>query len=283
MVHRIGRFGILIVMGVGTMASLPNAFAESAGLMLFPTRFVLDASERNVAVDIVNKGDARGAYRIELIDMKMPENAAIRQLEEGETDPYSLRKFARISPRRAVLKPDDVQKVRILIRRPRDLADGEYRSHLKVTLTEDNLDRAEHEDATDNISIQIKSRLAFTIPIIVRQGETFYRVSIEEAKVYYAKTDSAKEAPMLDILFGHRGNRSSMGDIKVTHVDPKGIRTIVNFHPGVAIYRTANRRRIRVPLSLPDGVSLDQGQLRITYVEREDEGGNLIAERVLEL
>jgi len=280
MASKIKQFVLLVCLGFGATISPSNVDAGQAGLMLFPTRFVLDESERTVTVDIINKGDARGSYRIELIDMWMPEDAAIRQFEEGQDDPYSLAKFARISPRRAVLRPDGVQKVRINIRRPRGLPDGEYRSHLKVTLTEDDLDSVEEERGRENVSIQIKSRLAFTIPIIVRQGETFYRVAIDDVSLSYAE---GKDAPMLSMLLTHEGTRSSLGDIKVFHIDSSGHSSVVNFHPGVAVYRSTDRRRVRVPLSIPDGLTLDKGQLHIVYVEKKNEGGKLIAEKVLDL
>lgn len=283
MISKIKQCALLACLGFSATVLPSIAYADKASLMLFPTRFVLGPSEKTVTVDIINKGDARGSYRIELIDMLMPEDAAIRELKEGEVDPYSLKKYSRISPRRAELKPDGVQKVRINIRRPKDLPDGEYRSHLKVTLIEDNLDAVEEEKAKENVSIKIKSRLAFTIPIIVRQGETYYRVAITDASVFYTKTDEGKDSPMLNILLAHEGTRSSMGDIKVYHIDPSGKSTVVNFHPGIAVYRTTDKRRIRVPLSLPEGQKLDKGQLRITYVEKENEGGKLIAEKVLDL
>ena len=260
-------------------------YAKQASLMLYPTRFVLDERERNVTVDIINKGDARGSYRIELVDMKMPENAAIRQLVEGEIDPYSLRKFTRISPRRAVLKPNEVQKIRILIRRPKNLIDGEYRSHLKVTLTETNLDELEKQDPNKKFSIEIKPRLAFTIPIIFRQGDTSNKVAIEQAKVIYDKSDVEKKSPMLEIMFSQKGTRSSMGDINVIHTDNKGVDTTVNFYPGVAIYRATPLRRIRVPLSVPENVNISKGKLHITYSSRaKQEGSNLImTEKILDL
>ncbi len=283
MINRLKHFGLLTCLGACVMAAPSFVHAEKAGLMISPTRFVLGESERTVTVDIINKGDARGSYRIELIDMIMPENGSIRELKEGETDSYSLKRFARISPRRTVLKPDGVQKIRILLRRPKDLEDGEYRSHLKVTLTEDNLDRVERAQPTKNLSIQIKPRLAFTIPIIVRQGETHYQVNIDEAKVYFSEQDKARKTPMLEMLFRHKGTRSSMGDIKVHHIKPDGNRTVVVFHPGVAVYRTADSRRIRVPLNVPEGVNLNEGKLHITYVEKVHEGGDLITEKTVNL
>lgn len=276
---------LLFLLAAIFMAHPPLVFAKQANLMLYPTRFVLNERERNVTVDIINKGDARGSYRVELIDMKMPEDAAIRQLEKGETDPYSLVKFTRVSPRRVVLKPDEVQKVRILVRRPKDLPDGEYRSHLKVTLTETDLDNVENQTKDKNFSIQIKPRLAFTIPIIFRQGNTYNNVAIDEAKIFYNEKDTEKKSPMLNVLFSHEGTRSSMGDINVTHIDDKGTRTVVNYHPGIAIYRTTKKRRIRVPLSVPENINISKGKLQITYKVRAEQDGSdlLIAEKILDL
>ena len=259
------------------------AHAEKAELMLAPTRFVLDGTQRTVAVDVINKGNATGSYRVEVIDMTMPELGAIRENPEGQKDPFSLKAFARISPRKIILKPGQVQKVRILLRTPHDIQDGEYRSHLKVTLTEDNLDEVESSKPSTNLAIVIKPRLAFTIPIILRHGETHYKVGIEHTRVYYAERDTKKTSPMLELGFTHKGNRSSMGDIMVTHTSPSGKSTALTYFPGIAIYRGADRRRVSIPLSVPAGVDLTTGQLRINYMEQEREGSGLIATTTLKL
>jgi len=254
--------------------------------MLFPTRFILNDTEQSVSVDIINKGDARGSYRIELVDMKMPESGAVRELQNDETDPYSITGFARISPRRAVLTPDSSQRVRILLHRPADLADGEYRSHLKVTLTEENLDELDDQKASTNLSIKIKPRLAFTVPIIVRQGKTAYKVAIDKASIYYSPEDTRKEKPLLKVDFLLEGNQSSMGDIKVTYNGADGKSTVVNFQPGIAIYRNTPKRSIDFPLTLPEGMKLSGGELQIIYLEKLNEtegGGALLAEKTLKL
>lgn len=287
MLNRFKQHGLIVFPFIIFITTAPTVHADKAGLMLFPTRFILSETERTVSIDIINKGNARGSYRIELIDMKMPETGAIRELKEGETDPYSIKGFARISPRRAVLRPDTSQKIRILLRRPKDLADGEYRSHLKVLLTEDNLDEVENTNPTNNnISIKIKPRLAFTVPIIVRQGDTHYAITIDDANVHYADRDTDRKNPILKIHFSLEGNQSSMGDIKVSHIGKNGKSTIVNFQPGIAIYRNTNKRSIDFPLSVPEGVILDGGELHIVYLEKmheTDGGGKIIAEKKLKL
>lgn len=280
----INRFlGLIPFVWIFALLMSPMAQAGRAELMLSPTRFVLDGTQRTAAVDVINKGDATGSYRIEIVDMIMPERGAIREIDNGQTDPYSLKAFARISPRKVILKPGEDQMVRILLRKPRNLQDGEYRSHLKVTLTEDNLDEAQTKKPSTNLAIVIRPRLAFTIPIILRQGETHYKVGIEHARVYYAEQDTKKTSPMLELLFTHEGNRSSMGDLKVTHISPTGKSTVLTYFPGIAIYRDADRRRISVPLSVPDGVDLTAGQLQVSYTAQQREGGGLIASMSLKL
>ncbi len=275
--------GLIPLAWAFALLGAPSAQAGKAELMLSPTRFVLDGTQRTLAVDVINKGDATGSYRIEIIDMIMPEKGAIRQYPNGQSDPYSLKAFARIAPRKVILKPGEDQKVRILLRKPRNLPDGEYRSHLKVTMTEDNLDEVKTEKPTKNLSIVIKPRLAFTIPIILRQGTTHYKVGIEHARVYYSEQDVKKTSPMLEIDFTHQGNRSCMGDIKVTHTSPTGKVTVLTYYPGIAIYRNTDRRDISVPLTVPDGVDLTTGRLKISYMEQQREGSGLITSTTLQL
>ena len=278
------KFPRLVLLGwISALVMIPLAHAGRAELMLAPTRFVLDGTQRTVAVDVINKGNATGSYRIEIVDMAMPEVGAIREIPEGQNDPYSLKAYARISPRKVILKPGEVQKVRILLRTPRDLKDGEYRSHLKVTLTEDNLDEAEVNKPSKNLAIVIKPRLAFTIPIILRHGETHYKVGIEQARVYYADEDTKKASPMLQMEFSHEGNRSSMGDITVTHISLAGKATELTYFPGIAIYRSADRRRVSIPLNVPAGVDLTTGKLQISYKAQQREGSGVITSTTVEL
>ena len=287
MLNRIRLAGVLSALFIFISVTVPVRAADKAGLMLFPTRFVLGEKERNISLDIINKGTARGSYRIELIDMKMPETGAIRELDKNEADPYSLIPFARISPRRAVISPDSSQQVRVLLRRPKDLPDGEYRSHLKVTLTEDNLDEVEDKKPSDKMSIKIKPRLAFTVPIIVRQGKTHFTVSIDGARVYYSDRDKAREKPIARVEFSLEGNQSSMGDIKISYIDSGGQSTVVDFQPGIAIYRETKTRIIDFPLTLPDGVKLAPGgKLQISYLGKVYEtegGGELLAQKTVNL
>lgn len=261
-------------------SGIPEASAKQAQLLLLPTRIVMGNSDRFVTVTVKNRGDATGAYRIELVDMVMPEKGVIREVKEGEDDKYSAKPLLRISPRKMVLAPEESQNVRIMVRKPKDLTDGEYRTHLKVTLVTDNIEEETTDKEEQNIAIAIKSRLSLIIPVIIRNGTTDYKVALDKPVLGY---DNASKAPTLDMDFVRTGNRSSMGDIKVTYVAANGKETVVKDLPGVAVYRPTSRRHISLPLEVPQGVSLKGGKLHITYTAQQDEEGKLIAQTDLTL
>ena len=56
--------------------------AKQAGILLIPTRIVMEKGDRYITVSVKNRGDATGAYRVEIIDMIMQEEGVIRELTE---------------------------------------------------------------------------------------------------------------------------------------------------------------------------------------------------------
>ena len=250
--------------------------AKQAGILLIPTRIVMEKGDRYITVSVKNRGDATGAYRVEIIDMIMQEEGVIRELTEEEEDKYSARPLLRISPRKMILKPSESQNIRLMLRKPKGLEDGEYRSHLKVTLVEDNVTESGEPIVPNNVAIMIKPRFALIIPIIIREGKTEYSMSLDKPKLYYENNK-----PMLDLLFTREGNRSAMGDVTVTHISKGGTESIIKDHPGIAIYRSTEKRRVVVPLDISKNVSLKNGKLYITYKAQKEEEYRLLAETEL--
>lgn len=266
---------IALTLILGTSLS---ASAKQAQLLLLPTRIVLEKNDRFVTITVKNRGDATGSYRIAVEDMLMPENGPIRELKSGETDPYSAKDMIRISPRQMTLAPEESQNIRLMVRKPRDLADGEYRSHLRVTLVNDNVEEDEKSDQPkDNFVIAVKPRLSLVIPVIIRHGKTDYSVNIEQLNLH--KTSQ----PTLDIGFTRTGNRSSMGDIRVIYIKPDGKEAVLKELPGVAIYRSVANRQLSIPLEMPKGVSLGSGKIRVTYTTQKEEGSTVLASKELQL
>lgn len=266
------------VLCVLLFSTASTAMAGKAGIVLLPTRIVLGEKDRNVTVTVKNNGDAVGAYRIEVVDMEMPEKGSISKIPEGEDAPYSAKDMIRISPRQIMLKPEESQSVRILVRRPRDLADGEYRSHLKVKLVDDNVMSAEEKEAAENnVAISIKPRFSLIIPMIIREGATSAQLSLANPAL------KRGDKPSLDLTIQREGNQSVIGDIDVIHIALDGKQVKLQHHAGLAVYRPTPRRQVTVPLEVPEGVSLQSGKLQILYRTQDKENSKVMAETFLPL
>lgn len=269
------------------IATSSPAYAKKAQLLLFPTRIVLEKGERSATVSIKNSGDGVGSYKVEIIDMVMPEEGAVRELKPDEKDPYSLLAMTRVSPRRITLKPGESQNVRLLLRFPKNLEEGEYRSHFKVTLADDDVEKTtEQAQHSQNVAISIKPRLSLIIPVILRQGKTSFTTEIEHIALNYKPTDvkgQKEQRPFLDVDFTLNGNRSSMGNVEVTHLDPSGKSTILKSLPGIAIYRGTPHKKISLPLSVPAGVNLKAGKIMVTYVSQDKGAEKMLASGELAL
>ncbi|MDD3371829.1 MAG: fimbria/pilus periplasmic chaperone [Alphaproteobacteria bacterium] len=258
-----------------------QAYAGNAGLLLSPTRIVLENGSRYVTVTVRNTGDATGRYRIEIVDAVMGENGGIKLLPEGQRDEFSAADLLSFSPGSMTLKPNESQVVRLLVKNKKKLSDGEYRSHMQVKMTESDLDQLGGA-AAQGTSIAIKAKISTVIPVIVRRGQTAFAVTVDDAKLAIGGGDN-KLAPELTVGMSFSGNRSVLGDIKVTHIAPDGKETQLAFMQGIAIYRGVAKRTQIVPLTVPDGVNVHSGQLRIAFMSQEKEGRHVLSEKIVTL
>jgi hypothetical protein len=259
------------------------ACAGSAQIVLFPTRIVLEKNERTAALGLKNTGDAAGNYRIELVDLKMTADGDIKPLPESENDPYSLKKMMRVSPRSVTLEGGQEQSIRLMIQKPRDLADGEYRSHLKVTMVDSNAGSNAAKAAPDKgLGVSIKARVSMSIPIIIRYGKTDYAMKLSAPRYYSHRDDEGKTTPYVDVTLHRTGNRSSMGDLTVIYTDKNGKSRMVKQLAGVPVYRGADQRKVSLPLDISGG-AIGKGTLTIRYKTQEKEGTILLAETTINL
>ena len=268
-------FGTLAL--VGAFGGVSAADAASADLTLAPTRIIMEKDARYATVNVKNAGDGTGRYRIDVVDASMQGNGGVKLLENDARDPFSARDNLSISPHSMTLAPGDYQTVRILVKNKDALADGEYRSALKVTMTETDVDAVTNRPKGDAVGIVIKPKLVMAIPIILRRGETSYKVHIDDAK--FVAADSENTKPQVRLVFGFEGTRSVIGDVKVTHVDGSGKDSLLKFYPGIAIYRGVPKIDVNMPLEIPDGVDIRSGKTTVSYIAQDSDGGNVMAQK----
>ena len=269
---------LVSLLSLGLILDAAPCVARNADLLLSPTRIVLENNGKFATVTVRNTGDGVGRYKIELVDASMDERGGIRLLPEGTTEAHSAQNLVSLSPRSMTLKPDESQVVRILIKNMADLEDGEYRSHLQVRMTENDLDLATGEPVKEGASVVVKPKINTVIPVILRKGETSYKVTLDDAKLVAAGGD-AQQKPELMTSMSFSGNRSLLCDVKVTHVGAEGKESQLAFFRGVAIYRGLTKRTQSVPLEVPSGLNIHSGKIMVSLMSQENEGSKVLASK----
>lgn len=266
---------MLLVAGLAANAAAP---ADPA-LMITPTRLVLDADRSAGQVNVVNQGDEPAVIRVSIVNRHMTDDGRLVPADEPRAGERFAEDMLQFAPRRFRLPPRGGQTVRILARRPGDLARGEYRSHLafQVEPSADKLGpRKEGDGRADDMEIRLIPVYGISIPVIVRHGEL-----AAETRISNIEVQSAAEAggqPTVSFVLQRRGNASVYGDVRVTHQRADGSRQEVAYIRGIAVYPPLTSRRVTLPLEHRIGSS-GGGRLRVEYVDHDDTD-HVIASRV---
>lgn len=256
-----------------------------ADLVLFPTRVVFDGKQRAAQVELMNQGKSPETYRLNMVNRRMGENGEFIAIDKPGPGEQFAEELVRYSPRQVTIPPGGSQVVRILLRKPDDLAAGEYRSHLQI----DRVAEATGSSSVESVAkrgpkemgVVIQALVGASIPVIVRHGETQATVSLSELSL--VPPSAANPGGMLALKMSREGNRSVYGDLLVTFTTPAGVTMEVAKAGGVAVYAPNALRRARLPLTLPSGTPMPGGTLKVSYRDRPEAGGKLLAEASLTL
>ncbi len=265
------------------VVGLDGVWNKAQGLgnvQLFPTWVVFEGRTRSATVTLINSGDETATYRISFKNMRMTEAGGYEPVEE----PVSGEKFAadyiRYSPRQVVLEPGKGQVIRLLLRKKKDMGDGEYRSHLYVhtVLPKDFGKSLEKPDRKkDEVSVNIVPIFGITIPVIVRKGNTSATVKLKDLVLHPLEKDRGRQK--FSMTFSRQGNRSIYGDVSVTYQPSGGGKELeVARVNGIWVLDPNAIRKLSFDLTPPEGVALEKGKLRVAFKENSKEGGKTLAE-----
>lgn len=252
-----------------------------AGLMLYPTRVVLENKDRSAQVELINNGDKPETYRIGIYNRRMTETGEIVAADTLRTGELSATDLLRYSPRQVTIQPGKSQTVRIMLRKPAKLAAGEYRSHLQFDRVADaegasNLENLAKPEKGE-ISIVLQTLVGASIPVIVRHGETKVTASLANLAV----ESGADSVQLLAFTIKRVGTRSVYGDLVATFTPTGGSPLEIAKVSGVAVYVPNEVRTGKIPIRMPAGMTLKNGSLTLRYFDRPEAGGKLIAETKL--
>ena len=274
-------FPVFLPRLIGALSLLALCAPARAELMLHPTRIVFEQNQRAAQIELINNGTRPASYRIALVNRRMTDAG---QFEAADT-PAPGERFAdtmlRYSPRQITLQPGTAQTVRVMLRKPAELAEGEYRSHLLF----DKLPDAEGENSIEQrgqnsgIGVVMNALVGASVPVIVRHGKVDASVKLSGLAVQY----DATRRPLLAMRFEREGGSSVYGDVSVSFTPRGGKTHTVGQVGGIAVYTPNRVRQAALPLQLPAGVSLAAGSLEVVFRERPEAGGRQLAQASLAL
>jgi len=267
--------------GLAAMLEADRAFAQGGQLAVAPTRVVFEGRNRSAMLSLVNKGSKTATFRIRVVNLRMDENGNVQEIDKPDAGQQFAGKLFRYSPRQVTLKPGAAQAIRLLLRKPKDLAEGEYRSHLMMQNVPDKTGISlEQKTGGEGVAIQLVPIFGITIPVIVRHGKTASNVSLSDVSM--VAPDEQNKLPRLKFTIGRSGNRSAFGDLTATYVNG-GTKTVVGQVMRLSVYTPNPKRTVMMPLRVPDGVKLSGGNIKVTFSETEENGGKLLSEAVMQV
>jgi hypothetical protein len=248
--------------------------------MLYPTRLVFEKNQRTTQVDLINNGTEPATYRISVVNRRMSETGELLAIDAPREGELFANDMVQFSPRQVTLQPGTSQTVRVMIRKPAELASGEYRSHLHFEKLADTTASTSVETGVkpQEIGIVLTALVGASIPVIIRHD-----VSPASVSLSHLALNKAAAQPMLALQFDRTGNSSVYGDLAVSFTPRGGTEEVVGRANGIAVYNPNALRRASLALQPPPKLALAHGTLKATYRARPEAGGAVLAEAALDI
>jgi P pilus assembly chaperone PapD len=259
----------LAAIAVAAAAIAVPAPVHANDLLVAPTRVVLNGS-RGTEVILNNIGTEEATYRISLELRRMTPDGGLEEVEIPNGTEEAALGMIRYAPRRVVLPPNQPQAIRIGVRAPEGLADGEYRVHMLFrAIPRPRPATTEAESQGEGFQIRLIPVYGVTIPIIIRHGNLTATAAIANPRIV---EENGVQGISFDL--SRQGDRSVYGEIIVSR---PGIDVPLARARGIAVYSEIGSRTVTLPVSEEFQGNL-AGPIRIQYREPDSAGGGLIAE-----
>lgn len=260
----------LLVAGAA-LATILAAPAQAQGdLLVAPTRVVINQGG-SAEVVLSNIGSQPATYRISAELRRMDEEGDFAEIKEADANPAEKAALAMVTfaPRRITLLPGQPQSVRIAVRPPEGLADGEYRVHMNFRAIPAAQAPEEAPAAeTGGLAIRLVPVYGITIPVFLRRGRLEGGASLANPRLLKTSYGTFVELEM-----NRTGQRSVYGALI-----GKNARGEVLFDlKGIAIYSEISHRKVQIPVP-PEAQAKLTGPVKIEYRELPENGGALLAE-----
>jgi P pilus assembly chaperone PapD len=225
---------------------------------IIPHKVVIENRERSGEIIVLNLSQDLNNYDLNVIHYRQDENGAYETLEEPLSPLFDPREILRMSPQSFQLAGSGRQKVRLSLRKPADLPEGEYRFHIVAR----GYEAMEEKQVEENKGVFMDINVGIAIPVIVRHGDLSATSSIGDFELV-GPTRSGTGKPELKFTAFREGNASTLGRVDVSWAEDGRNFEDIGFITNFNIFTEIDRRFGAVPLDkLPRG-----GTVRVLYTD----------------
>ena len=249
---------------------------EADAVAITVKRVVFEGPKRAEVVTVINNSDKEETYRMGWRHYLMKEEKSLKGVPEDALPPEvkPSKDMIRFSPRRFTLPPRGSQQVRMMLRTPAGLEDGEYRSHLWIR-PEADVDafrkEAEKKVKKGKVGVAIEMLAGVSMPIIVRKGNL--EGSAEITNLAFRDVGTHIEA---DYTLERMGQRSVYGDVDLICNAGTSNEYLAKFLRGLAVYPEVTKRNLNMKVKyLPNKPKCNDIMMR--YSETDGFKGNIIS------
>jgi len=273
-------FLIIVPVFLSSNLVVKETFAQG-GVQIVPSRIVFEGRNRSAQATLINSASISKTFRISFKNMKMTKAGGFEDITEVDPDKRFADGFIRFSPRQVTIPAGGSQTVRLMVRKPKDLEQGEYRSHMLFSEVPKDVGKSIESlsEETKSIKINLIPIMAISIPVIIRHGKLNANIKISDLVFNRALEE---KHPYLSFKLNREGTRSIYGDISinfrsVSAGDPVEVGRI----NGLAVYVPNKNRTLNVSLFAPEGINLHNGTLHVTFKEDSKQSDGAFAEERL--
>lgn len=239
-------------------------------------RVIFEGSKRAEVLTVINNSDTQETYRMGWRHYKMTEDKALLAVDEENLPDFikPSKDMVRFSPRRFTLPPRGSQQVRMMLRLPGGVEDGEYRSHLWIRPEADVAAyRKESERLTKagKTGVTMKMLAGVSMPIIVRKGKLDATAEIKNL-AFRNKGDHIEATFVLERV----GNSSVYGDLDLVCNMGQGDEYLIKFLRGISIYTEVSFRNMVMKI-LPKKDKPNCNNITLRYTETDGFKGNVVS------
>lgn len=243
-------------------------------LLINPIRVVFEGQKQNADLNLTNIGKDTAVYMVSFLSYKMLEDGSFIQLDKPDST-ISADRYLRLFPRKVILPPNQSQTIRLQLRKPSGLKQGEYRSHMYFRAEKEMtpLGMKDLKFDSTKMAVSITPIFGISIPVIVRNGNPSSQLSLSNVSLQ-AVNDSVSK---LSVTINRNGNKSAYGNVRVEFQPEKGQKMDIGFANGIGVYPEITKRDFALLVKTTNAMKVSGGKLVVRFVAPNEDGGAELA------